>query len=114
MIETPIWVLVCLVLWALGATGLFLAVFAGASKDVSDMKMNNAVLRESLFEQAKDAVQHNKAMAEMQGQKLELLKKYVDIQNEYAWYRIMMRDSDRKLALDIEARMRERDNKKVV
>ena len=114
MIEIPIGVLIGLGLYALIATGMILVIIAGASKDLMDARLNSAMLRESLFEQAKDAVQHNKAMAEMQGQKLELLKKYVDIQNEYAWYRIMMRDSDRKLALDIEARMRERDNKKVV
>lgn len=113
MIEIPISVLIGLILYALIATGMILVIIAGASKDLMDARLNSSILRESLFEQAKDAVKLSQAMAEMQEQKLELLKKYVDIQNEYAWYRIWMRDGNRKLALEIEAKMRERKHEKV-
>ena len=113
MIEIPIGVLIGLILYALIATGMILVIVAGASKDLMDARMNSAALRESLFEQAKDAVKQNKDMVEMQDRQLELLKKYVDIQNEYAWYRIWMRDGNRKLALEIEAKLQERKHEKV-
>jgi len=113
MITISIGILLGIVFYALIVTGLLLAVMCGASRDMQDMTINNTSLRESLFEQAKTAVKQSGELVEMQNQKLELLRKYVDVQNEYAWYRIWMRDGNRKLALEIEAKLQERKHEKV-
>ncbi len=93
---TALIIMVALAGWALLATGLLLAVIGGASKDVADMRLLADSLCRALADQALEADRHKQQMREMQGQKIELLHKYVEIQNEYAWFRISMRDLKKK------------------
>lgn len=84
--------IVALIVYALVVTGLLLVVLAGSKKDITDLIVRNSDLREALFEQARTAVRHNQEMKDTKEQKLELLRKYVQVQNAYAWLRICTRD----------------------
>lgn len=111
--QIPIIIFMGMVIYAIIITGLFLAVFAGASKDMEDMRKDNATIREALYEQAKDSVNHRHEMAEAQEQKLELLKKYLKLQNEYAWYRRLMREINPEVGSAVDRKMREGKHEKV-
>lgn len=122
--EIPIGLLIGLLGYSVIVTGLFLAVFAGASKDIADMRANNSALSEALFEQAREAVKISREITEERDRqakenednrlaRLELLKKYVALQNEYSWYRIMMRGVAPVSAKNIEQQIRERNHEKV-
>ena len=113
MITISIGILLGIVFYALIVTGLMLAVLCGASRDVQDLTANNTSLRESLFEQAKTAVKQSGELVEMQNQKLELLRKYVDVQNEYAWYRMLNRDKDMVKAAPSSGKLTRGNNEKV-
>jgi len=52
-------------------------------------------------------------LVEMQNQKLELLRKYVDVQNEYAWYRMLNRDKDMVKAAPSSGKLTRGNNEKV-
>lgn len=124
MVEIPIYLLIGFGGYALIITGLLLAVIAGASKDITELKVNNSSLREALFEQAREAVKINreiteerdqqaKEIEENREQRLELMKKYIALQNEYSWYRIMMRGFAPVSAKNIEQQIREHKHEKV-
>jgi DNA-directed RNA polymerase len=124
MAEIPIYLLIFISAYALVITGLLLAVVAGASKDITELKVNNGSLREALFEQAREAVkinreiteerdQHAKESEENRQSRLELMKKYIALQNEYSWYRIMMRSSAPVSAKTVEQQIQEHKHEKV-
>lgn len=124
MLEIPIWLIIALSGYALAITGILIAVFAGANKDVTDLRVNNSALREALFEQARDAVKTSRDIADERDRqakenednrasRLELLKKYVALQNEYSWYRIMMRSLAPVSAKNIELQIQEHKHEKV-
>lgn len=124
MVEFPIYLLIAIGTYALIATGLLLAIVAGASKDITELKVNNSSLREAIFEQAREAVkinreiteerdQHAKESADNRQSRLELLKEYIALQNEYSWYRIMMRSLAPVSAKNIELKIKEHKHEKV-
>ncbi|MDD3098134.1 MAG: hypothetical protein PHU99_10490 [Candidatus Cloacimonetes bacterium] len=124
MVEFPIYLLIAIGTYALIATGLLLAIVAGASKDITELKVNNSSLREAIFEQAREAVkinreiteerdQHAKESADNRQSRLELLKEYIALQNEYSWYRIMMRSLAPVSAKNIELQIKEHKHEKV-
>lgn len=124
MAEIPIYLLIFISAYALVITGLLLAVVAGASKDITELKVNNGSLREALFEQAREAVkinreiteerdQHAKESEENRQSRLELMKKYIALQNEYSWYRIMMRSSAPVSAKTVEQQIQKHKHEKV-
>ncbi len=124
MVEFPIYLLIAIGTYALIATGLLLAIVAGASKDITELKVNNSSLREAIFEQAREAVkinreiteerdQHAKESADNRQSRLELLKEYIALQNEYSWYRIMMRSLAPVSAKNIELQIQEHKHEKV-
>lgn len=90
-------------LYALVVTGFWVCALIGDSKEKEDAIMAQAMVdaeSKQLRERAKELEEEaGKMRAEIESQKdgkRTLAEQYIKIQNEYAWYRMLVREADPK------------------
>ncbi len=90
-------------LYALVVTGFWVCALIGSGKDRQDGIMEQAAMgaeSKQIRERAKELEEENgKLRKEIEAQKdgkRTLAEQYIKIQNEYAWYRMLVREADPK------------------
>lgn len=111
-VEINLVYIIGLILYSVAVTGFWVCAIVGAGKEAQDRLMGLQIMKDgckAAEERAKELRGENEKLRK---EKRHLAEQYIKMQNEYGWFRQMVRALDPGAVRSAEARIREQKAKK--